>query len=131
MSSAQTRWIARLDALFLIAIGGFAGATIRFLALSSLPEVAAIVLVNTAGSTILAFLLYTARGAGGLDRTTRLLIATGFLSSLTTYSTFALQTALADSPGELLAVIAGNYVLAVLGAVVGRAVALRLRGGRS
>ncbi len=85
-----------------------------------------IVLVNAVGSAVLAFLVYEADYADRLTARTRLVFTTGVLSSLTTYSTFALQTALAARPLALGGIVAANYGLGLAGVLVGRLLARRL-----
>ncbi|WIV68623.1 fluoride efflux transporter FluC [Natrialbaceae archaeon AArc-T1-2] len=121
--------LVRLETLALIAVGAFAGANLRYAALGELPDVQAILLVNVLGSAILGFLAYEAQYAGLLDRRANLVFTTGFLSSLTTYSTFAAQVALAGGPLETVAVVAGNYGLGIAGVLVGRELARRISGG--
>ena len=127
MSDANS--LARLETLALVAIGGFAGANLRFFALGHLPDVQAITLVNVLGSFVLGFIVYEAEFSGIIDRSSRLLFTTGFLSSLTTYSGFAAQTALGGDPLAVLAIVAGNYGLAFAGVLVGRALARRVDSG--
>ena len=121
--------LARLETLALVAIGGFAGSNLRVFALGHLPDVHAITLVNVVGSLVLGFLVYEAEYTGMIDRSSRLLFTTGFLSSLTTYSGFAAQTALGGDPLTILAIVAGNYGLAFAGVLVGRALARRVGSG--
>ncbi|WP_254765966.1 CrcB family protein [Salinilacihabitans rarus] len=118
--------LARLETLALIGIGGFAGSNLRYFATDLLPETAAILLVNVLGSAVLGFVVYEARYAGVLDRKSRLVFTTGFLSSLTTYSTFALLTATAASAGLAAGIVAANYGLGFAGVLVGRAFAGRI-----
>ncbi|OLZ42175.1 chromosome condensation protein CrcB [Natrinema saccharevitans] len=122
--------LVRLEALALIAIGGFAGSNLRFFAMGLLPDVASIVLVNAVASAVLAVVVYEAEAAGRLSSRARLVLTTGFLSSLSTYSTFALQAALASSPLALFGVVAANYGLGLVGVLAGRALARRLDGPR-
>jgi len=122
--------LVRLETLALIAIGGFAGSNLRFFATGLLPDTASIVLVNAVASAVLAVVVYEAEAAGRLSSRARLVITTGFLSSLSTYSTFALQAALASSPLALLGVVAANYGLGLVGVLAGRAIARRLGGPR-
>ncbi|WP_207586696.1 CrcB family protein [Halomontanus rarus] len=129
--SSHTHPLARLETLALIGIGGFAGANLRFFATGLLPEVGAVLLVNVVGSFVLGFLLYEAQYTGIVDRQSRIVFTTGFLSSLTTYSTFAVQAALAASPIWFVAVVVGNYGLGFAGVLVSRALARRLSGGAS
>ncbi|MCU4926566.1 CrcB family protein [Halobacteria archaeon AArc-dxtr1] len=121
--------IARLETLALIAIGGFAGSNLRFLAVGTLPEIQAVLLVNVLGSAALGVLVYEAAYTGIVDRKSRLLLTTGFLSSLTTYSTFAVQTATAGGPLLTMGIVAANYGLGFAGVLVGRRIARWVRGG--
>ncbi len=118
--------LVRLEALALIGIGGFAGSNLRFFATGLFPETAAIVLVNAVASAVLAVVVYEAAAAGRLSSRARLVVTTGFLSSLSTYSTFALQAALAASPLALAGVVAANYGFGLVGVLAGRAIARRL-----
>ena len=129
MSDAHS--LARLETVALVAIGGFAGSNVRFLSIGAFSDLQGILLANVLGSAALGFLVYEARYADRFDRRTRLLVATGFLSSLTTYSGFAFHTATAGSPELLLAFLAGNYGLGFAGVLLGREVARRAGGDAS
>ncbi|ADB59273.1 Camphor resistance CrcB protein [Haloterrigena turkmenica DSM 5511] len=121
-----THPLVRLETLALIAVGAFAGAILRFLAMGLGSDVRAILAVNALGSAALGFIVYEAEYAGLLGRRSRLFLSTGLLSSLTTYSTFAIQTALAADPVVLAAIVAGNYGFGFAGVLAGRTVARRL-----
>ncbi|MWV38789.1 CrcB family protein [Natrialba sp. INN-245] len=124
--------LVRLETLALIAIGGFAGANLRFFAVGLFPDVLAVLLVNVLGSFALGFLVYEAQYAGLVDRTSRIVFTTGFLSSLTTYSTFAIQTGITAGPAEplvLVAIVVGNYGLGFAGVLASRALARRVTDG--
>ncbi|GAB7018656.1 fluoride efflux transporter FluC [Halostagnicola bangensis] len=123
--------LVRLETLALIGIGGFAGSNLRFFALGQLSDVQAVLLVNVLGSLALGFLLYEAKYSGLVNQTSRLLFTTGFLSSLTTYSTFALQTATAGDPLLTIGIVAGNYGIGFVGVLGGRELARALRGDES
>ncbi|RZH69132.1 fluoride efflux transporter FluC [Natrinema altunense] len=123
---ADAHPLVRLETFALIAVGGFAGSNLRFFAMGLIPDVPSIVLVNAVGSAVLAFLVYEADYANRLTARTRLVFTTGVLSSLTTYSTFALQTALAARPLALGGIVAANYGLGLAGVLVGRLLARRL-----
>ncbi|WP_114576120.1 CrcB family protein [Saliphagus sp. LR7] len=123
--------LARLETVALVAIGGFAGANLRFLVAGFLPETVAVLVVNVVGSFLLGFLVYEARYTGIVDPTARVVFTTGVLSSLTTYSTFALQAALAARPLGVAAVVTGNYGLGFAGVLVGRTVAAAVRNRRA
>ncbi|SEW23697.1 CrcB family protein [Natrinema salifodinae] len=118
--------LVRLETLALIAVGGFAGSNLRLFAMDLLPDVPSIVLVNAVGSAVLGLLVYEAEYTGLVGSRSRLVFTTGFLSSLTTYSTFALQTAFASSPLAMLGIVAANYGLGFTGVLAGRGLARRL-----
>jgi len=122
--------LVRLETLALIAVGGFAGSNLRLFAMDLLADVPSIVLVNAIGSAVLGFLIYEAEYTGYIGSRTRTVFATGFLSSLTTYSTFALQTAFAGGPLVIGGIVATNYGLGFAGVLVGRALARRLDAPR-
>lgn len=122
---ADANRLARIETYALVALGGFAGANARHavdLVLGFLPATLA---VNVAGSALLGFLLYEEAYVGVFSRRLRVAVGTGFLSSLTTYSTFAVQTYQA-APVLAAGNVAANYVLGILGVLLGRHVALAL-----
>lgn len=116
--------VRRFEPLLLIAVGGFVGATLRYLVGEALaaPFPWGTLVVNVLGSFLLGVLLYERRLVGALTPETRLVVGTGFLSSFTTYSTFALET-VSLSPALAVANVAANYTLGLLAVVLGRAVA--------
>jgi CrcB protein len=127
MSDAHA--LSRVEPLLLVAVGGFAGAVSRHAISVSTPALASLegavvgtLAVNVLGSFALGVLLYEAHLADALSAETRLVLGTGFLSSFTTYSTFAVQT---SDLAPMLAVgnVAANYALAFLGVILGRLVA--------
>jgi len=120
MSETDHHPLRRVEALALVAIGGFAGSNLRYfvdLLVGGLPATLA---VNAAGSFVLGFVLYEAVRSEVLAPETRSVLATGFLSSLTTYSTFALQS-VQSTPFWLLANVTANYALGFAGVLAGRA----------
>jgi len=114
--------------LALVAVGGFAGATLRWGVSLLAPGLPGTLTVNAVGSLLLGFLVYEAVGTSALSDSARTLLATGFLSSLTTYSTFAVQTA-SVAPLLMVANVVANYGLGFAGVLVGRALAVRYGGG--
>ncbi|MFB6162967.1 MAG: CrcB family protein [Halococcoides sp.] len=115
----------RLEVLLFVAAGGFAGAISRHAlgALSgSLPW--GTLAANVAGAFVLGVVLSERHLADRLSVETRLLVGTGFCSSLTTYSTFAVETthlagrsaggpaiaAVADALGPIDGALAGPVV---------------------
>lgn len=118
-----------VESAALIALGGFAGANVRYVAGLALPALQATLAVNVVGSALLGFVLYEEALVGAFSRQFRTALGTGFLSSVTTYSTFALQTA-AASPVIALLNVAANYALGFGGVLLGRWAALSLAEGR-
>ncbi|OVE83807.1 fluoride efflux transporter FluC [Natronolimnobius baerhuensis] len=132
MAAPPSHPLVRLETLALIAIGGFVGANLRFLALGALSDIQAVLLVNVLGSFALGLFAYEAEYVDILSRKSRLVFTTGFLSSLTTYSTFAVQTAVDAGPAEpllLVAIVASNYGLGFAGVLASRALVRWLTTG--
>ncbi len=123
----KTTTLRRLEVLALVAIGGFAGANLRYFVGLVTPDVAGTLLVNVLGSFALGFVLYEAIHTGALADETRAVVGTGFLSSFTTYSTFALQTVQLE-PLWMLGNVVASYALGFGGVLMGRWLALRLDG---
>jgi CrcB protein len=126
VTGARLAWTGDL---LLIGVGGAAGATLRYLTGEAVAGPGGTLLVNAVGSFLLGLLLYEAVYADLLAARSRLVFGTGFLSSFTTYSTFAVETA---TSAPLLAVgnVAGNYALGFAGVLLGEAVARRLGSER-
>jgi CrcB protein len=117
--------LTRLEPLALVAVGGFAGAALRYAVALALPGAFpwGTLAVNGLGSFALGVLLYERHFADAVSAEARLVVGTGFLSSFTTYSTFAAETTgLAGSAGPTLAAanVAANYALGVVGVLCGR-----------
>jgi len=127
--------IARLESVLLVAIGGFAGANLRYLAdllLSGwfdgvVGQLGGTLVANVTGSLALGFLLYGTVYTGAMQGQTRAVVATGFLSSYTTYSTFVLQSVTA-SPAVFLGNVLANYALGFGAVLLGRALAVGVTG---
>ena len=116
--------VHRVEPLVLVALGGFAGATCRYLVDLAAPVGFpwGTLAVNVVGSFLLGVLLYESRLVGALSPETRLVVGTGFLSSFTTYSTFAVETA-ALAPRLAVLNVAANYVLGFTAIGLGQIVA--------
>jgi CrcB protein len=120
---ARDHPLARFETLVLVGIGGFAGSNLRFFVADLAPGLPGTLLANALGSLALGFVLYEALHTDLIASEARTVIATGFLSSFTTYSTFALQTAGASLPWMAANVLA-NYGLGFGGVLLGRRLAL-------
>lgn len=116
-----------LEALLLVAIGGFAGANGRYLLSGLFEGPSGTLLVNVLGSVALGLLLYQSILRGLFSRETRLVLGTGVLASFTTYSTFAVES-VALGVADGLGYVVVSYALGIAGVLAGRAIALRLQG---
>jgi CrcB protein len=125
----RTRALDRLIPVLLVAVGGFAGAVLRHAVAAALPGGFpwGTLAVNVAGSFALGGLLFEAELAGRLSAETRLVLGTGLLSSFTTYSTFAVQTA-SLSPTLAVANVSANYALGFAAVLAGRAAVEEVSG---
>lgn len=125
MTARIPRSVRSLETIALVGIGGFAGSNLRYLIAQLWPAVPATLAVNTVGSFLLGLFIYLALRTDRLSTETRLIVSTGFLSSFTTYSTFALLSVQGQLHWFLLNVF-GTYSLGFSGVVVGRAIAIRI-----
>ncbi|QKY20237.1 CrcB family protein [Halolamina sp. CBA1230] len=121
---------ARARTIALVAGGGFAGANARWLLAVALPALGGTLAANVLGAFALGAVVATV-AAGRLTPATRAALATGFLSSFTTYSTFAVESALAGSPALVVGNVLANYALGFAAAGVGLAAGRRLVGGEN
>lgn len=120
--------LRRLESVVLVAVGGFAGATLRYaVGLVTPGRLGPTLLANVVGSLLLGVVLYEALYAGALSRRTRTVVATGFLASFTTYSTFAVESA-RSAPAVLVANVVATHALGIAGVLAGRAAARRIAG---
>ena len=110
--------LVTIETIVLIGIGGFAGSNLRYFVGSLVPGLQGTLVVNALGSFALGFLLYEAMHLGVIADETRLVAATGFLSSFTTYSTFAVQTVL--TPEWAVANVLASYALGFGGVLLAR-----------
>ncbi|WP_318567273.1 fluoride efflux transporter FluC [Salinigranum marinum] len=102
----------RLDPVY-VASGGFAGALLRWAVGVAVPGVPGTLVVNVLGSFALGALVTLVT-----DHRTRVLVGTGLLSSFTTYSTFAVETATL-APAAGLVNVGANYALGIAAAFIG------------
>ena len=124
MTSRAAQARVRLAPLGLIAVGGFAGAVLRHAIALELQGTFpwGTLAANVLGSFLLGVLLYEAHLRDLLGPETRLLVGTGFCSSLTTFSTFALETS-SLSPLLATANVALTFALGFGAILVGQVVA--------
>ena len=115
--------LGRLEGVLIVGIGGFAGSNLRYFVESLVPStLAATATVNVLGCLALGFFFYERRFGDRLTERGRTVLATGFISSFTTYSTFVLD-ALTAVPAVGLAYLAGSYTLGFVGVLAGRELA--------
>lgn len=117
-----TRWVDRLRPLALVGVGGFAGAVLRHGLAVGLPSSVPLgtLAANVLGTFLLGALLAEARLVDLLSPETRLVVGTGFCSSFTTYSAFALETSQLV-PAIAAANVGLNYALGFVAVLLGQA----------
>jgi CrcB protein len=121
--STRSHTVTRIEPLLLISVGGFVGASLRYAISTVLPAGFpwGTLTVNAFGSFALGLLLYEAHLVELLSVETRLVLGTGLLSSFTTYSTFAVETATLE-PTLAVANVGANYLLGFLAVIAARVV---------
>jgi CrcB protein len=102
----------RLDPLY-VGVGGFVGAVLRWGVGVFVPGEPGTLVVNVLGSFALGVLVTVATA-----HRTRVLLGTGLLSSFTTYSTLAVETA-ALVPAMGVVNVGANYALGITAAALG------------
>ncbi len=122
---SRQRTLVTLESLALIAVGGVLGANARYLVGLLVTGLGGTFVANVSGCFLLGVLVYEERYTGLLAEQSRLLFGTGFLSSFTTYSTFALEASLAAPLVGLVYVLA-SYLAGFLAVLGGRLVAVRI-----
>jgi len=121
---SETHPLLRLETVVLVGLGGFAGSNLRYFVGLLLPGLEGTLLVNVVGSFALGVLFYEAVHVGLLASETNLAATTGFLSSFTTYSTFAVET-VQQAPAMALLNVLASYALGLAGVLVARALVRR------
>lgn len=122
MSRTTEKRLRTLEIILLIAVGGFVGASLRNVFAIVIPGLGGTFAANVFGCLALGFLSYEAEFVGVLSEETGYVASTGFLASLTTYSTFALETVQAAPILGIMNVV-GNYSAGFVAVLVGRAAA--------
>lgn len=107
----------------LVAAGGFSGALSRHAVAVALPGRFpwSTLAANVIGAFVLGLVVYEAVERGRVPAAVRRFVAAGFLSSFTTYSTFAAETAALD-PGLAALNVVANYGLGLLAVLLAREV---------
>lgn len=107
----------------LVAVGGFAGAISRYAIGVALPEPFpwGTLVVNVTGAFLLGLIVYETAERGRIPDAAELFVSTGFVSSFTTYSTFAGET-IGLSPTLAAVNVVGNYALGFLAVLLAREV---------
>jgi CrcB protein len=114
-----------VELVFLVAVGGFAGASLRHVVALAVPGLGGTFVANVTGCLALGVLAYEAELVGVVAEETGYVAATGFCSSFTTYSTFALEAV--QSPTLVgVGYVVSTYAVGFVAVLVGRGVARRL-----
>ncbi|MGQ3331065.1 fluoride efflux transporter FluC [Halorubrum sp. FL23] len=120
---AQTHPLKHAESIIVVGIGGFAGSNLRYFVELILPSsMAATISANILGCFVLGFLIYEELFSGTISSPSRTLMATGFISSFTTYSTFIVD-ALTTNPLVAIGYIIGSYASGFVAVLFGREVA--------
>jgi len=125
----RTHPLHTLEVLLLVGVGGFAGSNLRYFVSIVEPGLTGTLIANVAGCFALGFILYEAIYMGYLADQTHVAVGTGFLSSFTTYSTFAVQTTQAATPFWMIGNVVANYGLGLVAVLLGRTLARSINGG--
>lgn len=122
----ETHPLKHLETLLIIAIGGFAGSNLRyFVDLTISPSLTATMTANVLGCLALGFLLYEEMYGSAISDSGRTILATGFISSFTTYSTFIIDT-VTSAPMLAVGYVIGSYTLGFAAVLIGRTGARRV-----
>ncbi|MFP4189057.1 MAG: fluoride efflux transporter FluC [Halobacteriales archaeon] len=105
----------------LVAAGGALGATARYLVVETAPSLVSTFAVNVVGCFAIGYILYAAR-FDAVSEEGRVLTATGFVSSFTTYSTFAVDV-FTSRPAVAVVYVAASYFFGFAAVAAGSAVA--------
>ena len=117
---ARTHPIEHVEALVVVGIGGFAGSNLRYFVELLVPHsLAATLTVNVIGCFVLGFVVYEELFSGTISESGRRLMATGFIASFTTYSTFIID-ALTTAPVVAVGYVATSYVVGFGAVLLGR-----------
>jgi CrcB protein len=116
----RTHPLQHLEAVLIVGVGGFAGSNLRYFVQLFVPSpLIATAVVNILGCLALGFFLYEELYGGEITQTSRTILATGFIASFTTYSTFVID-AIVNAPLVAAAYVAGSYLLGFIAVIIGR-----------
>lgn len=117
---ARTHPLEQVEAVLVIGIGGFAGSNLRYFVETVVPSsLLATATVNVLGCFALGFFLYEELYGDTISQPARTILATGFIASFTTYSTFVID-AITAAPMMALGYVVGSYALGFTGVITGR-----------
>lgn len=115
--------VEKIEAVLLVGIGGFAGSNLRYFFEQSIASsLGATAAVNVLGSLVIGVLLYEKIFSGTISPRSRTVLATGFIASFTTFSTFVID-AIRAGPVVGLGYVFGSYALGFGAVLVGREIA--------
>lgn len=124
----ETHLLKHLETVLIVAIGGFAGSNLRyFVDLTISPSLMATMTVNVLGCFALGFLLYEEMYGSVISDSGRTVLATGFISSFTTYSTFIIDT-VTSVPVLAVGYVIGSYALGFAAVLIGQTGARKITG---
>ena len=117
-----------------IGLGGFIGATLRFLVSGLMQSKSAVfplgtLGINFIGSFFMGFIMYSSEFGGFFSEEARVFLTIGILGSFTTMSTFSYETFRLLEQNELLLVsinVIGTVLLTIFAIYLGKIVALNL-----
>lgn len=117
---ARPHPLEHLEAVLVVGIGGFAGSNLRYFIELAVPSsLLATAVVNTLGSLAFGFFLYENLYGGTISWPSRTILATGFIASFTTYSTFVLDI-VGSRPVVAIGFLLGSYGFGFGAVIVGR-----------
>lgn len=117
---ARTHPLEHLESILIVGIGGFAGSNLRYFVELFVPfSLVATATVNVLGCLALGFFLYEELYGGTISEASRTILATGFIASFTTYSTFVID-AVTTAPVVALGYVIGSYALGFAAVLLGR-----------
>lgn len=115
--------LERLEAVLLVGVGGFAGSNLRYFVELLVPSsLVATATANVLGCLAIGFFLYEELYGDAISQPSRTVLATGFIASFTTYSTFVVET-LRSAPTTALTYLCVSYALGFLAVLAGREIA--------